>query len=52
MGPRSVRYKNSEQLVRLKLMRASPDFLDFVRNSGGGQGVPRVTRFNAGGIGG
>jgi glycosyltransferase involved in cell wall biosynthesis len=50
MGPRSIRYQDSEQLVRLGLMRAPTSYLDFVRNTGSPAGNPRITRFSAGGF--
>lgn len=50
MGPRSVRYEDSEQLVRLGLMLASTDYRESMNILGRGEVVPRVTRFSAGGI--
>ncbi len=52
MGPQSVRYEGSGQLVRLGLMRASQGYRDFTTIPGGGPGAPSVTRFSAGGLDG
>ncbi len=52
MGPHSIRYENSEQLVRLGLMRSSPSFHEFAKKPGDDEAISRVTRFSAGGLAG
>ena len=49
MGPPSVRYENSEQLVQLGFMLASSSYRDYVQNPNGIP-TPRVMRYSAGGI--